>query len=502
LGNAAKDFHPFPLPLAVLLIVAGLVILCLAAEPLALLPLRIQRNYNEGWGALFTDDAMAGGDLYPAPGGFIANNYPPLSFYLVGLLGPLIPDHVIALRVIALVSYLAITFGVWRAVMLLSGSRRWALASAVLFLLYGVSVFQAYFAMGDPQWLAHAVAMPALLLLLNRPVAELPARDIVAACLLMLVSGLIKHNLLALPVAVTLWLAWHDRRRLAIWLAAGIVGAGAALAALLALYGPDMLASVAGHHRLMRLANVIYLPWELRALLPVGVGALSLLRRWRDPHARLVLIFAVVAGLWGLFQRLGEGVAYNAQFEMFIAMVIATGAGMAALDADGIRWPRPAWLRWAIVLVLALPLLLQAGAMVAAAPSRLARIPDGVHRWQRMIAVVAAAPGPVACERLAVCYWADKGFALDFFNYGQQLYAGTSSPASFEAAMRRHRFGLILAERKILTDDDVPVFPRRSIDAMLRYYTYEPSPVADYVFLRPRQSKVRQSGDSIRPAVP
>ena len=166
MGHATKDSHPAAVP-TLLFVIAGLAIVWLAIEPLVLLPLHIQRNYNEGWGALFTDIAMSGGDLYPPPGALISNNYPPLSFYIVGALGPLIGDHVIALRLIALVSYLAVTACVWRAVLVMSGSRRWALASGTLFLLYGVSVFRDYFAMGDPQWLAHAVATPALVLLLR-----------------------------------------------------------------------------------------------------------------------------------------------------------------------------------------------------------------------------------------------------------------------------------------------------------------------------------------------
>ncbi len=485
MGHATKDSHPAAVP-TLLFVIAGLAIVWLAIEPLVLLPLHIQRNYNEGWGALFTDIAMSGGDLYPPPGALISNNYPPLSFYIVGALGPLIGDHVIALRLIALVSYLAVTACVWRAVLVMSGSRRWALASGTLFLLYGVSVFRDYFAMGDPQWLAHAVATPALVLLLRRPVSELPARDIVVACLLMLVSGLIKHNLLALPVATTVWLAWHDRRRLTIWLAAGAAGAGVALAALYGLYGSDVFTSVAGHHRLLQFGNLVYLPWEQRALLPLGVGALLLLRRWRDPRARLVLIFALVAGAWGVFQRVGVGVAYNAQFEMFIALTIAAGAGMAAVDADGVRWPLSAWLRPATVLVLFLPLALKSGMMMLDAPARLARMPDDLARWQALNAAVAASPGPVACFRLAVCYWTGKGFELDFFNYGQQLYAGVSSPAEFESLLRSHRLRLIVVARKMLGPNELPVFPRPSVDAMLRYYRPEPTPVADYMIMRPR----------------
>ena len=99
---------------------------------------------------------------------------------------------------------------------------------------------------------------------------------------------------------------------------------------------------------------------------------------------------------------------------------------------------------------------------------------------------MAASPGPVACFRLAVCYWTGKGFELDFFNYGQQLYAGVSSPAEFESLLRSHRLRLIVVARKMLGPNELPVFPRPSVDAMLRYYRPEPTPVADYMIMRPR----------------
>src|ERR1700730_16883214 len=44
---------------------------------------------TEGWNAYFQDAAAAGLRLYPDPAGFVGNNYPPLSFYAIGLIGKL-----------------------------------------------------------------------------------------------------------------------------------------------------------------------------------------------------------------------------------------------------------------------------------------------------------------------------------------------------------------------------------------------------------------------------
>ena len=44
---------------------------------------------TEGWNAYFQDAAASGARLYPEASSLTVNNYPPLSFYFVGLLGRL-----------------------------------------------------------------------------------------------------------------------------------------------------------------------------------------------------------------------------------------------------------------------------------------------------------------------------------------------------------------------------------------------------------------------------
>jgi hypothetical protein len=44
----------------------------------------IEIDLNEGWNAYLADAAMGAGPLYPPADTLIVNNYPPLSFYVVG----------------------------------------------------------------------------------------------------------------------------------------------------------------------------------------------------------------------------------------------------------------------------------------------------------------------------------------------------------------------------------------------------------------------------------
>ena len=70
--------------------------------------LNVEIQNNEGWNAYFADAAIGKVPLYPSPGQFITNNYPPLSFYIVGLVGRLVGDPVLAGRLLSLVAVIAI----------------------------------------------------------------------------------------------------------------------------------------------------------------------------------------------------------------------------------------------------------------------------------------------------------------------------------------------------------------------------------------------------------
>ena len=68
----------------------------------ASLPLEIWGN--EGWNAYHADQAMRGSGLYPPPDGLVANNYPPLSYYLIGWLGKLFGDPLYVGRAVSILS--------------------------------------------------------------------------------------------------------------------------------------------------------------------------------------------------------------------------------------------------------------------------------------------------------------------------------------------------------------------------------------------------------------
>src|ERR1044071_1632659 len=71
------------------------------------IPSLVALDPNEGWNAAHAIALRTGHPLYPRPPSLMVNNYPPLSFYMVGALTELTGDAVIAGRFLSLLSFLA-----------------------------------------------------------------------------------------------------------------------------------------------------------------------------------------------------------------------------------------------------------------------------------------------------------------------------------------------------------------------------------------------------------
>lgn len=421
-----------------LLLLCGAILLAvLLLGPVLTIPLRIPINYNEGWNAGFDARAvgLGSGPLYPGPDSFVFDNYPPLGFLIVGTVGRfLFADMIVAGRVIALLSLLASAGLVFVCARAMGAAIRPALAAALLLLLVTATFYRGYVAMDDPQWLAHATMLGGLATLLAATRnAVLPWRRIVLAALLMVAGGFIKHNLVALPVATTLWLLWTRPRPGALFVAASVLAIGLGLALLHWRYGPAAFADIFHHRRIFRVHLLTHAISRLAPLLPAAlVFCLTLRRRTEGAYTGLVALFAAIALVTGTLQRMGEGVYYNAHFEAMIAVCL--GFGLALQHAGERR-------RAALLLFALAPVL---GAMPWHLPIAWTTVVDREARqeaWRPVIAALAAAPGSVGCEMSSLCHWAGKPFTVDLFNLTQSVLAG-GPLEPFRTAVAQRDFAL------------------------------------------------------------
>jgi hypothetical protein len=474
------------LGIALALLLLAVAAALLLVRPLITLPLVIPLDYNEGWNAFHAARAMAGAPLYPPPAAFVTNNYPPLSFYLVGALGTWLGDHVIAGRVIALASLVVATVNVGLIARALGTTAATAVFASLLFVGYHSAHTAGYIAMNDPQWLAHALMTTGMLVFVR---GWRERRGMLAALALMLAAGLVKQALIPFPLAATLWLLLHARAAVCRWLVLAAMLLAGALVVLYLLHGPSVFHALLNDVRqysLGRLADRVdrYLT---PALVLLGSTVLLAALEFRRPQIKLIVLYVGFSLFIAVISFGGSGVEYNLLFDAIIGMTIATAL---AIDRVSQRIPAtlmPGSMARAAAMFAILPIVLvPAPIRFAESQTFLRQLPALQAEVAADIALLAARPGPVACETLALCYWAGKSFEVDFFNLGQKFAKGVLPVEAIMPPIRDRYFEVVQYARE--ADDGLPAagrLPREVRDALLEGYCIERVSVSGGVFLVP-----------------
>jgi len=415
----------------------ALVVLALLMRNVLAIPAHVPLDPNEGWNAAHALAAMAGHDLYPGPQALMVNNYPPLSFYVVGALSRHGRDVLIVGRWLALLAYLATALGIAAALRRMDCRLRAMMLGAMFFAAL-LLVTSDYVGMDDPQLLGHAVQLVALLLLLRE-------RIFVSAVLFGL-SLFIKHNLLALPLAAGLWLLVQDRRAGAVFLLWLLAFALSGLVLFQLDFGTSLLARLMSP-RLSSWANlqaaVAHLWW---AVLP----GLAMAGFWPDRHSLFCSLYAGAALLLGLIFAAGDGVDANAFFDLGLALSLSLG-----LVVERGRWP-------VLAAASAVPLLVFLG--VTFQDNNFFFTRSFAQSSARDIAFLKSRPGPGLCDQLSLCLWAGKGAEVDVFNVGEAIKAGARNPAPLVKMISDHHFATL----QLISLDALGPDVRRAIEKNYR----------------------------------
>ena len=402
----------------------------LLAAPVLAAVWQTSNSYNEGWNAYWSDVARHAGHLYPPQDSAISNNYPPLSFYIVGGLSSVTGDPIFTERALAFVSVLAVAINISLWLRVTGSSLTVSAAGACVWLAVLAGFAPDYAATADPQLIAHAVMMTALTLLWRK---SWRPRDVVLACLLMITAGSIKHLLIALPVTVTIWLLWHSRRLAVLWFLTSI----AVLAALAALawrtYGPvffQALDSAREYHRyiaVLRTRQALLYLWPV--LLPIAIFLMPVFGRGKNVWALqsrqgFALLYLGVAAIVGAAVAGGEGVDHNAFFEFLIAATLCSM--LAVEELWSIQWRNPKLATAMRVLPIALIAAVFSYREALSLPHDIEELKEqrelqAQTREDIQFLAQLGTQHQVACELLALCYWAGLPFTVDVFNYGEKL---------------------------------------------------------------------------------
>lgn len=415
--------------------IAALGIICAAGlwHVLAVLPVHLPLDPNEGWNAYHTAALLHGHDLYPDRTAYLVNNYPPLSFYAVGTVSLITGDAIVAGRIVSLAAFAAIAAMLTVIARAMGASRLVSVLPALWFAAM-LLLSSDYVGMDDPQMLAHAVSLAGLVVLLRKPDWRFVAP---VAAALFVAAFFVKHNVVALPLAATLWLFFQDRRKGLLLAAWGIGLAVTGLIAFRLAYGMSLLSVVATARQYSADALVSACKgWLYWTAVPAAALLMLLWRSPRDPAVRLIALYAVIATAIGTYFLGGAGVDPNVLFEADIAL--ALGTALAVQRLKGFAAPLAA-------AVVAAPLLWSAATNTEWQQAYLnaAIRHEEIATTRADIAFLAAQKGPGMCEMLSFCYWAGKPPAVDMFNIGQAFDTGARSDAEIARKVEQKYYAAI-----------------------------------------------------------
>jgi hypothetical protein len=389
--------------------------------------LNIEIDRNEGWNAYWADAAMGRMPLYPPSNQLITNNYPPLSFYIIGAFGRLIGDPMLAGRLLSLVAVVFSAVAIALAIRWLGGNRASAGIGAIYFVASMSRFSDGYVGMNDPQLLAQAVMVFGFLAFLSATERD---RGYMAPIFVMVVAGFIKQNIIAMPLTAYVWLAVRRPHRMvnSVALGAGAVAIG--FAVCFAIFGPDFFTNML----CPRSYSFRSALGAVRDLRPVAVGLAAWAyvgwTRRTDSDVQLCNLFMGIALAAFFLQKTGAGVDCNAQFDLVIAVSICVGLAFAhAPFLPLARRFGPEVLQ--IALLAAICVLLVGRSFRHSRSVRLVFDPsfqmEIAVREKAMVESVArvrATPGDVYSS-LFVCYRSGKPFAIDDFNANERIKGGT-----------------------------------------------------------------------------
>ncbi len=402
--------------------VAGLALLCAlyGAWPVwrAFFPMEI--DLKEPWNAYHTDAVVTGGLLYPDLNGLIANNYPPLWYYLTGMLSQLGIDAIYIGRALSFAALLVLVAAIALCIRQFKAAWPGAILGGLFF--FGIMVRYAdwYVAMNDPHVPALAIMMVALVWFLRRD----PARGAELPILLMVVAGFFKQAIIAIP-AMTLFLLARRNRWLA--LRGTLVGGGAAVAGLAlftAIYGRAFFDEIFLYPREISILRAWGSLGRLGPLLPALVPwAIWVWHDRKSEAARFSATFVFFTFAGFVIQKIGAGTDINAAFELYVAVAVAIGLAFDRITLVPIFWGMSIAARERLVAgVVALSLITAPGIesyLLLLSPSYRAQFYQNAEVTRAEVERVAEIPGRVHCDVETVCRAAGKPFVYDDFFIGQ-----------------------------------------------------------------------------------
>jgi 4-amino-4-deoxy-L-arabinose transferase-like glycosyltransferase len=402
------------------LILLGLTCLILLYPPILQAFYKVPTAYNEGWNATHALAAMAGDNIYHYPDKYLINNYPPLSFYISGVAGKLFGDYIFPARALSVVSLFSIAILIFTITRSLTKQTKPALFSALLFCALMAANYGIYVGINDPQLMANAFSCAALAAFILLPTQK---KTLLLVALLCLASGLIKHNLINVPIAISLFIFFRHRHFFIYWVTLCSILLGLSLAIILALYGGYFFDSFISERSFSFYRMFARSKLYLSGLsVPLAFFAATLLLSSQNKFNLLLRSYFFTSLITGIFFSGGAGVYFNIVFDVCIALSILCAINLHQLShlLPSNRIKRDMSLSLA-ALALAISAFLTLPLQAINSLDLINTLKSKEQTTADDIAFLSEKGSPAICETMSLCYWAGIPVEYDAFNIGQAM---------------------------------------------------------------------------------
>lgn len=453
---------------------AGFVAALLLVGPLTKMFTPDSSSYNEGWNAYHQEETIQGKHLYGVPPGLVCDNYPPLSFHLIGLVSRLGRDVNQTGRWAALVSLLLMAILSGAIVRKFTDSTPLAAYTALSVVIWIAEYMPERIGVNDPQLLGMVFSLLGLYAYIREP-DEM--RWLGISALSFTASVFIKHNLLAFPAAVGLHLLLMRKwKGLLVW--GGVVGVGSSVLVALTQWmdGPyfiaHMLAPRASKLELAKITDYFTL-----FQLPIAMAGGWSLRHMGRSLIHVMVLALLVAHILAMVFISGDGVDRNISFDCIVGLVIVSAlvfSEYAPLLTSvkhrgfllGMLLAAPAF-----GIVIGLPKALRLEQLM------MRRLPERGRDFNFAVELLKNRPGPALCEDLLVCFNAGKPFLYDAYFANSMVRVGRVKEEELIALIQKASFRTVEVDlfpgEKNLVPGDRLRFTAGFMEALMKRYRLE-----------------------------
>jgi 4-amino-4-deoxy-L-arabinose transferase-like glycosyltransferase len=388
-----------------------IVVVILFAAPVTRMFYRFSITYNEGWTVYHSDTASKGKQIYDNDP-FTPVVYPPLFFYLEGLIGKLFGNFLMIGRILSLLGLIATAIFAALIVRMISNNRFGSIFAAIFFCGAVAAIAPQYVAMNDAQLPAHVLSAAALLVYLK---AVRTNSSLWPAALLVTAALFTKHNLIAVPAAITIDLLFRSRRDFSKWILFVSIFVATFTILTFLFAGPGFFDQVfAGRYISIQKMLTQTRQFATFSLIPLVASIIWCIK---NPQYRILILWLFLSILIGIITASGFGTAMNMFFDAFLCMSVILGILISNLK------PLPQALL-PVILFLSIEVAAISELQTLLGKNLTARFEKQQAEFVSDVQFLKNQQANVVCGNPLLCFDAGKRLDFDPFNVSQRIMIG------------------------------------------------------------------------------